>query len=174
MRILFSIVAVCLFITATAQDFPKKFVGHWKGDLYWHKTGEKTAQKVKMQLIILPADSAGHYTWQIIYGENNADNRPYVLKPVDTAKGHWIVDEKNGIILDQYWVGNRFTSAFTVQNSTIIDSYWIEGKKLIAEFYSISAKPVSTTGKGNEEIPFVHSYSTKSYQKVVLKRVKRV
>ena len=94
MRILFSIVAACLFSTATAQDFPKKFVGHWKGDLYWYKTGEKTPQKVKMQLIILPADSAGHFTWQIIYGENNADNRPYILKPVDTAKGHWMVDEK--------------------------------------------------------------------------------
>ncbi|MGZ5190586.1 MAG: hypothetical protein ACXWCZ_06165 [Flavisolibacter sp.] len=171
----FFIFALVVLITTSvrAQNFPKKFIGHWKGDLYWYKTGEKTAQKVKMQLIIQPADTIGHYTWQIIYGENNADNRPYILKPVDTAKGHWIVDERNGIILDQYWVGNRFTSAFTVQNSTIIDSYWIEGKKLIAEFYSISAKSISTTGKGNAEIPFVHSYATKSYQKAILKKVKR-
>jgi hypothetical protein len=126
-----------------------------------------------MQLIILPADTTGHYTWQIIYGENNSDNRPYVLKPVDTAKGHWIVDEKNGIILDQYWVGDRFTSAFTVLNSTIVDCYRIEGKKLIAEFYSFSAQSINTTGKGNEEIPYVYSYSAKSYQKAVLRKVKR-
>jgi hypothetical protein len=69
-------------------------------------------------------------------------------------------------------VGNRFTSAFTVQNSTIIDSYWIEGKNLIAEFYSISAKSISTTGKGDTEIPLVHSYATKSYQRAVLRKVK--
>src|SRR5687767_6059456 len=107
MRILFFVLAACIINSARTQDIPKKFIGHWKGDLYWYKTGEKTAQKVKMQLIIRPSDTIGHYTWQIIYGENNADNRPYILKPVDTAMGHWIVDERNGIVLDQYWVGNR-------------------------------------------------------------------
>lgn len=172
MRILFFVFALFMFTSARSQDFPKKFTGHWKGDLYWYKTGEKNPQKVKMQLIIMPSDSAGHYTWQIIYGENNADNRAYILKPFDTAKGHWIVDERNGIILDQYWVGNKSVSAFTVQNSTIVDSYWIEGKKLIAEFYSISAKPINTTGTGNAEFPLVHSYGVKSYQKAVLRRVR--
>ena len=127
-------------------------------------------QKVKMQLIIKPADSTNTYTWQIIYGDRGEDNRPYILKPVDTAKGHWRVDERNGIILDQYFVGERFTSAFTVQNSTIIDSYWREGDDLVAEFYNITAKPVATTGKGTEDSPKVDSYGTRSYQRAVMKR----
>jgi hypothetical protein len=121
-----------------------------------------------MQLIVQPTDTANVYSWQIIYGEKGQDNRPYLLKPVDTAKGHWQIDERNGIVIDQYFTGNRFTSAFTVQSTTIVDSYWREGKTLVAEFYSLTAKPVATTGGGTEESPRVDSYAIKGYQKAVL------
>jgi hypothetical protein len=57
-------------------------------------------------------------------------------------------------------------------NSTIFNNYQIKNGKLAVEFFSISAKPVATTGKGNEEAPFVDSYGIKSYQKAVLSRVK--
>lgn len=169
MRFCFLAFSLLLANILTAQDL-SKFIGHWQGELQWFQTGKQQPQKVKMQLIIQPADTAGQYTWQIIYGDKNEDNRPYLLKPVDTAKGHWVIDERNGIILDQYWVGNRFTSMFTVQNSTILDSYWIEDDRLVAEFYGTSAKPVTTTGVGTEEIPTVNSYSIKTYQKAILKR----
>lgn len=170
MRYGFLFITFLAYKLLNAQDFPGRFIGHWEGELLWFQAGKKEPKKVKMQLIIQPADTAAQYTWQIIYGEKSDDNRPYLLKPVDTAKGHWVVDERNGIVLDQYWVGNRFTSAFTVQNSTIIDSYWIENDQLIAEFYSISAKPVNTTGGSSKDIPPVQSYATKSYQKAVLKK----
>jgi hypothetical protein len=161
-----------LFLVASnlkAQDL-SKFIGHWEGELQWFQTGKKEPQKVKMQLIIQPADTLSQYTWQIIYGDRGEDNRPYLLKPVDTSKGHWLIDERNGINIDQYSTANRLTSMFTVQNSTILDSYWIEGDKLIAEFYSTGAKPVSATGAGTEDSPTVNSYAVKSYQKAVLKR----
>lgn len=125
-----------------------------------------------MQLIVLPTDSANTYTWQIVYGDKGEDNRPYLLKPVDTAKGHWRIDERNGIVLDQYFVGNRFTSAFTVQNATIVDSYWREGEKLMVEFYSYASKPVATTGNGTEDSPKVESYAVKGFQQAVLVRKK--
>ena len=123
-----------------------------------------------MQLVIQPTDSANTYTWQIIYGEKGEDNRPYLVKPVDTAKGHWQVDERNGIIIDQYFIGNRLASAFTVQTTTIVNSYWREGENLVAEFYGLTAKPVATTGLGTEESPKVEGYGAKSYQRAVMKR----
>lgn len=168
--------ACCFFLFSLCSfaqsSFPKDFVGHWEGTLHWYRAGNGTPQKVKMQLIIKPADSANTYTWQIIYGDKGEDNRPYVLKPVDTAKGHWQVDERNGIVLDQYFIGGRFTSAFTVQTTTIVDSYWREGKNVIAEFYGLTAKPVNTTGNDTEDSPKVDSYGTKSYQRAVMKRKK--
>jgi hypothetical protein len=170
MRFFFFICLLFTVMAVKAQEVSKIFVGHWEGELQWFQPGKKDPQKVKMQLIIQPADTAGQYTWQIIYGEKNEDNRPYILKPVDTAKGHWIIDERNGIMLDQYWVGNRFTSAFSVQNSTILDSYWIDDDRLVAEFYSTSAKPLNITGGTSEDIPPVSSYATKAYQKAILKK----
>ena len=171
MRLLF---LCCFFLSSnfsfSQHAFPKDFLGHWEGTLNWYQAGKKVPQTVKMQLIIRPGDSANTYTWQIIYGDKGEDNRPYILKAVDTAKGHWQVDELNGIVLDQYFIGNRFTSAFSVQTTTIVDSYWREGKNLIAEFYGLTAKPVNTSGKGTEDSPKVDSYGTKSYQRAVLKR----
>lgn len=171
MKAILTLCCFLLFITAIAQqDFPASFLGHWQGELLWYKQGAKEPQKVPMQLIIQPSDSAGQYTWQIIYGESKQDNRPYILKPVDTAKGHWIIDERNSIILDQYWLGNKFTSAFTVGNNTIVDSYWIENGSLMVEFFSISSKPVNTTGGKEKEIPLVDSYGVRGYQKAVLRK----
>jgi hypothetical protein len=126
------LLSCCFFVsvlTVLAQPAGiTSFLGHWEGALYWYQTGKPQPQKIKMQLIVQPTDTANVYTWQIIYGEKGQDNRPYLLKPVNTAKGHWQIDERNGIVIDQYFTGNRFTSAFTVQSTTIVDSYWREGK----------------------------------------------
>ena len=139
--------------------------------MHWYTAGKKAPQQVKMQLIIKPADSAGTFTWQIIYGDKGEDNRPYILKPTDTAKGHWQIDERNGIIIDQYFIGNRFTSAFSVQSTTIVDSYWREKENLVAEFYGLT-KPINKTGAGTDDSPKVDSYGTKSYQRAVLAKKK--
>ena len=95
MKYLILTVTILICQLCYAQKFPASFTGHWQGELTWYKQNSKAPQKVKMQLIIQPSDTTGQFTWQLIYGENNKDNRPYLLKPVDTAKGHWIVDERN-------------------------------------------------------------------------------
>ena len=156
---------------ASAQDFPVQFLGHWQSELEWYKTGVKEPRKIQMQLIVRPSDSTNQYTWQIVYGNKGEDYRPYILKPVDTANGHWVIDERDGIVLDQYWTGSRLNGAFTVQGSTIINSYWIEEDRLMIEFFSISTKPVNKTGDSGKETPSVESYHVKSFQKAILRLV---
>ncbi|GAA4321199.1 hypothetical protein [Flaviaesturariibacter amylovorans] len=158
--------------TAAAQDFPEAFVGHWKGTLHWYSAGKKEPRTVTMQLLIGRTDTAGQYTWRIVYGDSLRDDRPYVLRPADSAKGHWLIDERNGILLDQYWVGGRLTSAFSVQSSTIHNAYWLEGGRLIAEFHATGVAPVRTSGHGTEASPEVKSFPTKSYQRAVLERMR--
>ena len=158
-----------LSLNSLGQNFPESFVGKWEGKLNWYPSG-KPMQTVSMQLFIFPDKNTGHFRWSLKYGEGGTDNRPYTLKAVDSVKGHWCIDEHNGIILDQYWLGNKLQGVFTTGNSTIVNTYYIEAGKLIVEFISINAKPVSTTGKGTEEIPSVHSYFVKSYQRAVLSK----
>jgi hypothetical protein len=149
------------------NPFPTCFIGNWKGELEWFVNGKPT-RKFAMQLIIKPADSAMTYTWQIIYGENGKDNRPYLLKPVDTAKGHWIIDERDGIILDSYIHGSSLHGAFTVQGNTIVDNYTVDKGKMLVEFFSIKLDDKTISGKGTEDVPLVNSYKISSYQKGVL------
>jgi len=161
---------VSIAVSGQSKSFPKEWEGNWKGELQWYKTGKEEPQKVNMELRIHATDLLNTWTWQIIYGSESEDNRPYNLIKKDSSGIHWVIDEKDGIILDQYWVGNKFCGAFTVQNSTIINSYWMEKNKLIVEFYNTSAKPVATTGKGTEDSPKVDSYKVGSYQKAILTR----
>jgi hypothetical protein len=149
-------------------SFPQSFTGNWKGTLTWTVPG-KAPQTFTMRLNIQPADS-GRYTWQIIYGDDQKDNRPYLLTPVDTAKGHWVVDERNSIILDSYWLGNKFTGVFAVSGSTILDQYWIENGEMYVEFVTYNSKPLAVTGGTSKEIPAVDSYQIKSVQRGVLKK----
>lgn len=168
MKKLLSLIPLVFIIAVSgwAQDttsFPHAFTGKWKGSIQWFVAG-KPPRDIPMQLIIQPADSQGHYTWKIIYGEDGKDFRPYLLKPVDIAAGHWIVDEGDGIVLDSYVHGNSLHSAFTVQNSTIVDNFRLENGKLYVEFFTILLDEKKTSGKGTEEVPLVNSYRIGSYQ----------
>ncbi len=154
---------------AQPAGFPHNMQGHWKGKLQWFRSGQM--QEVSMQLIVEPADSLHTWHWKIIYGDSSTDNRPYKLILKDSVQNHWVIDENNGIVLDQFYIGNRLLGSFTVQNNTITSSYHTEGEQLIAEFISTSKKVLHTTGKGTEDVPEVQSYSVKSYQKALLVRI---
>jgi hypothetical protein len=152
------------------NPFPACFMGRWKGQMEWRVAGKPT-QTFAMQLLIQPADSSNTYTWQIIYGDKGTDNRPYLLKPIDTAKGHWAIDERNGIVLDSYVHGDALHGMFTVQGNSILSNYRLESGKLRVEFFSIKLNDKKTSGKGTDDSPTVESYRVSSYQVGVLGRV---
>lgn len=159
---------------STVEEPLKQFLGNWKGKLQWMVAGKPT-QEFTMRLRIQPSDTVGQYTWQIIYGDDNKDNRPYLLKPVDTAKGHWVVDERDGIVLDSYFHGNCLHGAFTVTGNTIIDNYCVEkdpsgNYRMRVEFFSVKLDDKKQSGKGTEDVPTVFSYRVSSYQAGVLTR----
>ena len=151
------------------QSFPKDFIGNWTGSLTWHPAG-KEMQTVAMRLNIQPETGKSVYSWQLIYGDAAKDNRPYHLKPVDSAAGHWVIDENDGILLDGYWIGNRFISTFSVQGSTITAVYWLVGKEMHIEMISTKVAAVRESGKGTADVPKVLSYPVSSYQKAILNK----
>ncbi len=163
-----------IYKSTAAQDktsgFPFSFVGKWKGTMQWIVAGKPT-QTFTMQLRVHPTDSAGIFTWQIIYGDQEQDRRPYFLKPIDSAKGHWVIDENNGIVLDNYVFENCLKGAFTVSGNTIADNYCLENGLLKVEFTSIKLADKKTTGNGTTDVPHVDSYRIASYQVGLLHRI---
>ncbi|MFT3676211.1 MAG: hypothetical protein QM781_09960 [Chitinophagaceae bacterium] len=157
-----------MLLQAQKNTFPDSWQGSWKGTLAWYRPGTETPQLVPMQLRIAKADTG--YSWQLTYGEQTADYRPYRLLARDSARGHWVIDERNGIVLDQFWTAGRLSGAFTVQTSTLVNSYYLQGDSLVVEFYSIAAVPINTSGEGTASSPRVDSYRLQGYQKAVLRR----
>jgi hypothetical protein len=171
------VIAVLLFLivsfsSVAQKSFPSQFVGHWQGEINWYRQGAARPKRNKMQVVIQPTDSANQYTWKIIYGEKEEDTRPYLIKLVDTASGRWVMDEQNGILLDQYWIGDKLYCVFGLSGVTIVNAYWREGEHLMVEFASYPSKSVRTSGEGTEESPTVESYAVRSYQKGILSRLK--
>ncbi|MGN6420236.1 MAG: hypothetical protein ACTHMC_22200 [Pseudobacter sp.] len=173
-RCTFILALIISFTVVKSQaqpKFPGNFIGHWYGKLNWYSYGAANPRIVDMELHIQPSrDSIDQYIWHIIYGKPSEDSRPYLLKAIDTAKGHWVIDEVNGIRLDQYWKGGKLAGAFTVSGNTIVNSYWMENDELHLEFFSYPVKAITTSGNGTEESPKVDSYHIRSYQQAVLKK----
>lgn len=163
------VLAVAQKKSAAGSDFPKNWIGEWKGNMTWYQ-GLQERQAVPMELHILPSDSTDHYTWRLIYGTGGKDNRPYILKPFNKERGHWLIDEQNSIVLDQFKLGSKLCGTFTVEGNTILNCYELVGDSLLVEFYNFQEKPIVITGGGDSTLPKVKTYGMRSHQRAILYR----
>lgn len=124
-----------------------------------------------MELHVFPSeDSVGQYSWQLIYGEARTDQRPYTLKPADSNRGHWVIDENNSILLDHYWVGSVFSGVFSINGSTVLSSFRLEQDHIVVEFFGYKTPAERTSGGASPDVPQVESYRIGSYQRAVLSK----
>jgi hypothetical protein len=160
--------------TVITYVFPDDWLGIWEGTLDIYKN-QKIVQSVPMRLEHLKTDSSGVYIWAIIYGEDKVNGRrSYELKPKDISKGHYVVDEKNGILLDGYVFANKYISNFEVMGNQLTSIYERNGDYLIFEIIVNTTAPIQITGnvktEGEETIPEVKSFQITGYQTATLKK----
>lgn len=156
--------------------FPESWAGVWVGELEIWK-GSKVMQSIPMETIIGPTAVADEYKWVTTYdqGKSEEENveKPYVLKIVDSEKGHYIIDEKNSILIEAYLFDNKLASWYTVGKSFIQATYEKRGDEIIFEIFAGGKEPVSVTGgttMGEEEIPVVETMPYNVMQRAVLTR----
>lgn len=152
--------------------FPTVYEGIWKGMLTSYS--EKGKQGViPMELHILPLDST-KWVWKLVYmpQDRPKDERLYELILKDASKNYFIIDEKNGILLDSYYMGGCFFSNFSIQDTEVLFVLRKEAKKLHLEMITTNHKATKTTGGNGDNVPAVDSYLVQGYSKVILKRSK--
>lgn len=149
--------------------FPQDWEGTWAGTLVITKqTGDTT--QVPMQLHIIKQDTSAGWDWKIIYGTDDSGIRNYELYEKNAAEGHYVIDEKNSILLDAFYVGDTFYSRFQVSNNFIFTSTKMVGELLEYEITSGGGSHISFSGsEGN--IPIVKSYNVTVQQKAMLSRM---
>lgn len=155
------VVVVLLLWTAIGHTavFPESWEGTWVGKV----TG--VSPEIEMQLVISPIDSE-HWHWRIRYGQES--ERPYQLQVVDRRRGHFLIDEQNGILIDHFFLDGHLTSSFTVNGKLVVFGYEMtpNGISIVAPSFELSNSRVST-GAGAQ----VCAFALGSIQRAVLNRV---
>ena len=135
-------------------------------------SSSKDPATIPMKIKNFATDTVGVYGWFLIYGEDEeSGTRPYYLKEVDQKNGHYIVDEKNSIVLDSYMISNKLISDFEVEGSTITSIYTlIDENTLTFEIIAGNSDAPHITG-GKDDISAVSAYLVRGYHYAELKRI---
>ena len=175
-RPLLLLLLLCASLTTLAQTdslprFPQDFVGDWAGTLEVFNP-EGRQMTVPMELLIQPVNDT-LYTYTIVYGDRETGTRGYYIHPGPEGPHHWVCDERNGILLDGYYLGGVYASTFTVMGNYLISTIELREEELIYTIVSGREAPVRTSGGKvveGEEIPPVNAYSVRGFQRSVLRR----
>jgi hypothetical protein len=147
--------------------FPQAFFGIYKGTLQIE--GESGSSTYPMEFHLLPTDSSRVYRYTLIYGEGESRQvRDYSLLEINKDKGMYVVDEQNGILLDDKVVGNRMYSLFEVQGTLLTTFITFETDHMIFEIVAARGENKKTSGGQTDSIPRVISYPISTVQRAIL------
>jgi len=151
-------------IVAQENNFVVKCEGNWKGKMDYYMQGNLIDQVDVTMSIKLINDSSKTWNWFTMYHlPDNEISKMYQLILINDVRGHYIMDEGDGVILDCFVFGNKMYSVFEVENNLLCAVYEIFPDKLVFEI--ISAKVPETQNKNPS------NYSVDVYQRTELIRI---
>ena len=165
--------AFCSAQEEKVYTWPDDWLGNWQGSLRLLKPGSDEARVFPMRLEIAQTEDSSRFNWTIIYGEGEeADVRKYELISQPDQAGHFIIDEKNSILLDQYLIGNTMVSRFAVDQTLLFVTYHLQGDRLFSQMASGPMENPRVSGLEIEEasVDSVRSYVMKGMQEAILTR----
>lgn len=153
--------------------FPEDWMGTWEGMLKIYSS-RGLEKNLRMSLSILPVEISDRYTWTIVY---DSFPRKYELVKRDSAGGVYSLDEKNGIDIISYVLGNHFLSRFSVMGNLLDCEYHLLSRDVMT-FEIRSGKEERNWTTGNvamkeDSIPEVSVFSINNLQVAELHRVKK-
>ena len=147
--------------------FPQDFYGIYKGNL--HITNPKGKQVIQMEFHLNATDSIGKYQYMLVYIINSErQERKYNLIEKDAAKGEYIVDENNGILLDAKLIDNTIFSMFEVQGSILTTTERFYKDSMDFEITVANKSQQTKSGTTGEDATEVISYPISVLQKAHL------
>jgi len=172
--ILFSISAYTQ-TTSMDESFPGSWLGTYKGQMYMFKPGYGIADSVSVKLELLPTDISNQWVYRMTYFGNKKYGKIIkdylIVKPDSLAAGTYLLDEKDGIIIQQTLIGNTFYSNFSVGDTYLNSIMSKTGDQIYFEIFQSTIKESLITKNRAEEgqiVFVVKSYPTFTTQKVKL------
>ncbi|HZS49070.1 MAG TPA: hypothetical protein VFC63_28635 [Blastocatellia bacterium] len=127
------LVAFLFITTAPPQTLPSRWEGDWKGDskLTW-VNGKIEDCAVELRISSIPNSNAK--AWHLVYAfSDRKEVRDYELKPVDGSPGLFVIDEKNGFLIDNRLIDNAFYSQFTINGNLVTTRFELQRDTILVE-----------------------------------------
>jgi hypothetical protein len=150
---------------------PADWHGRWTGTLKITPVDGKE-QETPMELTIEPLTESKNLRWRIIYGEGKkAPVRDYELQPQENAS-HFVIDEKNGILIDAWLTGGVLHSQFVVDDALIAVRYERTGDMLRFSLTATSMKEPRESKLSGKDDFNVKAYKVQSFHVAELRKGK--
>lgn len=166
--VLFCLISINSFGQNSESSFPNSWLGEWIGKLEIYGP-QGVIQSLEMELHISEEEGEGSWGWTIIYKGETTDERQYELQLKDPAKSHYVIDEKNSILLDGYYLGNTLVTRFSVNRSLLMINYTFEEGQIIFDVFSGSLDTSVKTGEEITQVEEIRSYQIGNRQRAILK-----
>lgn len=129
-----------------------------------------------MGLIITPIPGTDipntSLNWTIVYGEGDQrQERPYRLDAIPGHPDRFLMDERNGILIDHALIGNALLSQFTVQGTLLYSRFERTAEGIEVEITTFQTKPTRKSSPAGTDIK-VESFPTAAVQVGLLREVK--
>lgn len=166
----FIFAALAAFSPAAAAG-PGDWAGTWKGECRLAPPhGGLSA--FPMSLTIGVTDKPDVLRWMLVYEAKARDVRNYELIATDVAAGRYVIDEKNGLLLDAAYSDGVLYAPFTIGGALITAMYWVgEDGTMHANMPSFAAEPSRTTCLSGQPDTCARSFALSGTQHCWLKRL---
>lgn len=146
-------------VPGTLARLDEVWMGTWKGEAKSISSRGDSAN-FGMTIEIKRLENPIRYQWKTVFTGAQGDVvKAYELIP-QPKENHFVIDEKNGILIDTILFDDTLISHFTVQDQTIWCQYRVvnepEGRSIEFDLYAATSSAAKSSG-GKDGIPEVKS-----------------
>ena len=158
---------LCVLSALSAQAAPEDWAGAWIGTCTSDNYNTDNATLPYEIKLSIGVNDAQTLAWRIQYPPEAARN--YQLKLQNDLAGHYSLDEKNGILIDQFYSANVLRELYVVNGKIFSGSTTKNGDALVMEHSSYWANPLRITSLPDGSFQ-VSSYALRDHTVCKLKK----
>jgi len=164
--------------SSNRENFPDSWLGTYKGDMYILRANSDKIDTVDVIFEFLTTKHDKRWTYRMTYKSQKYGDivKDYeLIKPDSLSKNVYLLDEKDGIFIEDVLMGNTLYSAFSVAGSRLVSILRKEGNELFLEIFSSRDKSSLTSknkAEKSENVFEVKSFAPFTTQFVRFKKIK--
>jgi hypothetical protein len=137
----FLLFSTCIFAQNQSEknSFPQSWLGNYKGKMYIVSAERGMIDSVDVDFLFMETDIKNRWTYKMTYKSKKSGEivKDYELvKPDSLPKSSYLLDEKDGILIQHTLMGNTLYSNFIVSGTLLSCILRKENDELFFEIYT--------------------------------------